>query len=141
MGYFSAVHDQMWKTELALSRIIGVWPAWMRPPYGNYNDMVRSAAAIRNQNLVIWDFDSGDSSGASTQQMKDSYAALANRRPNNILALNHETNAATAQEVLQFAIDQLRAKGYRFATVAECLNRPAYRDVFAPGNKDGSWVC
>jgi len=35
---------------VALQRIIGVQPAWMRPPYGNINDQVRLAATTRGQN-------------------------------------------------------------------------------------------
>ncbi|KAG8792706.1 Carbohydrate esterase 4 protein [Ceratobasidium sp. 428] len=31
------VHDEMWRVEQALQRIAGVVPAFMRPPYGNYN--------------------------------------------------------------------------------------------------------
>lgn len=85
----------MWKVELALSRIVGVWPAWMRPPYGNYNDLVRSASKIRNQSLVLWDFDSEDSVGASVSESKNLYTQLANSRPKNVLALNHETYKTT----------------------------------------------
>ncbi|KAH8111367.1 glycoside hydrolase/deacetylase [Phellopilus nigrolimitatus] len=136
------IHDQMWKVELALERIIGASPAWMRPPYGNYNDLVRSAAAIRNQSLVLWDFDSQDSVGASVQQSEQLYTDLANQHPNNILPLNHETYQTTAEQVLPFAIKTLKAKGYNFVTVAECLgNMPAYHDTFAQGTKDSSWTC
>ena len=53
----SVVHDEMWRVELAMIRILGVSPAFMRPPYGNFNDLVRSASAIRGQSLVIWDFE------------------------------------------------------------------------------------
>lgn len=86
----------MWKVELALTRILGVKPAWMRPPYGNYNDLVRQASLIRNQSLVIWDFDDGDSVGATVAQSEQDYTDLANRHPNNVLALNHETYKTTA---------------------------------------------
>lgn len=86
----------MWKVELALTRILGVKPAWMRPPYGNYNDLVRQASLIRNQSLVIWDFDSGDSVGATVAQSEQDYTDLANSHPNNVLALNHETYKTTA---------------------------------------------
>ncbi|THH10445.1 hypothetical protein EW145_g1329 [Phellinidium pouzarii] len=136
------IHDEMWKVELALSRIIGVWPAWMRPPYGNYNDLVRSASAIRNQSLVIWDFDSQDSDGASVQESEQYYTDLVNQHPSNVIALNHETYQTTAEQVLPFAIQALKAKGYNFATVAECLGgKPAYHGVFSPGTKDSSWTC
>ncbi|KAL5504809.1 hypothetical protein ACEPAH_7472 [Sanghuangporus vaninii] len=135
------IHDEMWKVELALSRIIGVQPAWMRPPYGSYNDLVRSASAIRNQSLIIWDFDSGDSTGASAEQSKSDYLNLANSRPNTILALNHETYASTVYDVIPYAISQLQSKGYNLVTVAECLGQPAYHSVFDRGVKDSSWVC
>lgn len=39
----------MWKVEQALERILGVAPAFMRPPYGNYNNLVRQVAKERNQ--------------------------------------------------------------------------------------------
>lgn len=61
----------------ALQKIVGVVPAFMRPrkcllppqtftlglhlatlpAYGNYNDLVRQASAVRGQSLVIWDFE------------------------------------------------------------------------------------
>lgn len=110
----------------------------MRPPYGNYNDLVRSASAIRNQSLVLWDFDSEDSVGASASQSEQLYDQLANNHPNNVIALNHETYQTTAEQVLPHAIQVLKAKGYTFATVAECLGLPAYHGSVTPGTKDVS---
>jgi peptidoglycan/xylan/chitin deacetylase (PgdA/CDA1 family) len=80
--------------EQALMRIVGVNPAFMRPPYGSYNDQVRAASAIRGQSLAIWDFDSGDSLGATPAQSNQAYSDLAGRHPSTVLALNHETLGA-----------------------------------------------
>ncbi|TEB33544.1 glycoside hydrolase/deacetylase [Coprinellus micaceus] len=33
------IHDEMWKTEQAIQRITGALPAFVRPPYGTYNDL------------------------------------------------------------------------------------------------------
>ncbi|KAG6899669.1 hypothetical protein C0993_008129 [Termitomyces sp. T159_Od127] len=103
------IHDEMWRVELALSRIVGVVPAFMRPPYGNYNDLVRQASAIRGQKLVIWDFEyvlefnvtaqliystthsSEDSIGATPAESEANYDDVIAEHPNTILALNHET--------------------------------------------------
>jgi hypothetical protein len=60
----------------ALVRITGAYPAFMRPrellrsvfllpllillifkAYGNYNNLVREAAAARGQTLAVWDFE------------------------------------------------------------------------------------
>jgi peptidoglycan/xylan/chitin deacetylase (PgdA/CDA1 family) len=76
--------------DLALVRILGVTPAFMRPPYGAYNDDVRAVAANRGQKVVMWDFDSGDSLGRTPAQSNQDYTDLANRRPPTVLALNHE---------------------------------------------------
>jgi len=37
---------------VALQRIIGVQPAWMRPPYGSLNDQVVAAVNARGQNCA-----------------------------------------------------------------------------------------
>ncbi|KAF4571654.1 Carbohydrate esterase 4 protein [Pleurotus pulmonarius] len=120
-------HDEMWRVEQALQRICGVQPAFMRPPFGNYNNLVREAASVRGQSLATWDFDSGDSLGVSAQASKNRYNTVAGQRPRTILALNHETVASTAQQVIPYAIQRLHAAGYRLVTVAECLGRQPYQ--------------
>ncbi|KAF8643155.1 hypothetical protein AX16_009199 [Volvariella volvacea WC 439] len=90
------IHDEMWRVEQALQRIVGVVPAFMRPPFGNYNDLVLQASYVRGQKVVIWDFDSGDSVGATPAQSKSSYDTLIRAHPSTILALNHETYETTA---------------------------------------------
>lgn len=84
------IHDEMWRVEQALERIIGVTPAFMRPPYGNYNDLVRQASYVRGQKLVIWDLDTGDSTGSTPAQSNTVYDNAVKKHPSNILALNHE---------------------------------------------------
>ena len=87
--------EQMERVDLALERILGVTPAWVRPPYGSYNDVVREVAANRGQNIVMWDFDSRDSMGASAEESKQAYANRISENPWNVLTLNHETYAST----------------------------------------------
>ncbi|KAJ7022192.1 carbohydrate esterase family 4 protein [Mycena alexandri] len=136
------IHNEMWLVEQALQRIIGVTPAFMRPPYGLYNDLVRQVSHVRNQSLVIWDFDSGDSTGSSVTSSEALYAAVASKNPSNVLAVNHETSETTAHQVLPYAISTLKAAGYKLVTVAECLGLPAYQHVGTPGTPDpNTWKC
>ncbi|EEB86561.1 hypothetical protein MPER_16442, partial [Moniliophthora perniciosa FA553] len=65
---------------------------WFDLAFGEYNDVVEQVAAEQSQNLILWDFDSGDSSGASDEQAESNYDALASRHPSNILVLNHEVH-------------------------------------------------
>jgi len=133
------VDSEMSRVEEALERIIGVKPAFMRPPYGNYNDVVRQVAAARGQSLVTWDFDSGDSTGSTAAQSNAAYDKLADSHPSTILALNHEVYEQTAHVVLPHAIQVLQAKGYKLVTVAECLGVQPYQSVSTP--QSGSWTC
>ncbi|KAF9457952.1 carbohydrate esterase family 4 protein [Collybia nuda] len=135
------IHDEMWRVEQALQRIVGVNPAFMRPPYGNYNDLVRQASAVRGQKLVIWDFDSEDSVGATPAQSKALYDQKISQHPSTILPLNHEVYETTAHQVLPYAISKLQAAGYQLVTLAECLGMEPYQSVGTPGTPDASWTC
>jgi peptidoglycan/xylan/chitin deacetylase (PgdA/CDA1 family) len=135
------VHDEMWRVEQALQRILGIKPAFMRPPYGSYNDNVRAVSAVRGQKVAIWDFDSRDSAGATPAESKALYDNIISQHPNTILALNHETYERTVHEVLPYAIGKLQSAGYKLVTLAECLGEDAYQSIGTPGTKDSSWTC
>ena len=77
----------------ALIRIAGVNPAFIRPPFGEFNDAVRQVAASRGQVLTIWDYDS-DGNRPPVGQSIDGYTDVAGRHPPTVLTLNHETNGA-----------------------------------------------
>jgi len=49
-------NDNFYLTE-AVQRITGAYVAFMRPPYGSYNQMVLDASGIRGQSVAIWDFE------------------------------------------------------------------------------------
>ncbi|KAJ6514764.1 carbohydrate esterase family 4 protein [Mycena vulgaris] len=115
------IHDEMWRVELALSRIIGVRPAFMRP--------------------LIWDFDSGDSTGSTVAQSEALYDKVVSSHPSSLLPLNHETYETTAHQVLPYAISKLQGAGYKLVSLATCLGLPAYASVGTPGKPDASWKC
>jgi len=133
------INSEMARVDEALQRIIGVNPAFVRAPYGSYNDAVREVAYTRGQTLVDWDFDSGDSTGSTAAQSNAAYDKLVQAHPSTILALNHEVYAQTALVVVPHAISVLRAAGYQLVTVAECLGLQPYQSVTTPQN--GTWTC
>lgn len=135
------VHDEMWRVELALRKIAGVVPAFMRPPFGSYNDNVRNVAGARGQKVAIWDFDSGDSTGSTPAQSKAKYDQIIAQRPSTINALNHETYERTAHEVIPYVIPKLQAAGYKLVTLAECLGEQPYQSIGTPETRDSSWTC
>ncbi|KAF9263961.1 carbohydrate esterase family 4 protein [Marasmius fiardii PR-910] len=135
------VDDEMSRVEQALQRIVGVTPAFMRPPYGSYNDNVRAVASARGQSLVLWDFDAGDADGKPPADTINDYTNTINQHPNNLLPLNHETYDSTAHQVVPQVVQKLKAAGYKMVTVAECLGMEPYQNVGEPGTPDGDWHC
>ncbi|KAJ8090161.1 hypothetical protein PM082_018748 [Marasmius tenuissimus] len=87
------VNDEMQRVEQALQRIVGVVPAFMRPPYGSFNQNVQDVAGARGQSLVIWDFDAGDANGVPPAETLQDYNTTIAKHPNTLLPLNHETYA------------------------------------------------
>ncbi|KAF8150211.1 carbohydrate esterase family 4 protein [Crassisporium funariophilum] len=135
------INDEMARTETAIHKITGALPAYTRPPFGSYNDLVLEVADSRRQTIANWDFDSGDSVGASVDEQKASYDELANRHPNNVLSLQHEVHETSAREVLPYAIHKLQGAGYRLVSLSECLNTSPYIEIGSPAVRDGSWHC
>jgi len=136
---FDEIHNEFYLVEQAFQRLLGVTPAFLRPPYGNYNNLVRQVAYERGQKLVTWDFDSGDSTGSTPAQSDAAYDALIKKHPNTILALNHEVYEETANVIVPHAIKALQAAGYKLVTVAECRSLEPYQKVTSP--QQGSWSC
>lgn len=50
--------------------------------------------------VVTWDFDSGDSLGVSAADSVIAYKKLADSRPKNSMALNHDTLDGTARTIV-----------------------------------------
>ncbi|CAE6501969.1 unnamed protein product [Rhizoctonia solani] len=112
------------------------WVENHSPPYGEYNDEVVEKAANNGQTVVIWDFDSEDSIGATAEQSKNHYDNILNQHPGHILTLNHETIQTTPQNVIPHALKKIKEKGYKMVTVAQCLGKESYQTVTEPSTRD-----
>ncbi|KAJ7116603.1 carbohydrate esterase family 4 protein [Mycena epipterygia] len=137
----SQISDEIRKVDTALMKILGVSTPFLRPPYGNYNNLVREVASQYNKSLVLWDLDSEDSLNATVQQSEQYYDDAINSTVSNLLALNHETVETTAHVVAEYAIDALQAANYTLVTVAECLGLDPYSSVGPLGQRDATWFC
>ncbi|KAF6744239.1 carbohydrate esterase family 4 protein [Ephemerocybe angulata] len=109
--------------------------------YGSYNDVVVDVSRQRGQAVVPWDFDSEDSRGATPEKSIQIYQDAINEHPTEIMALNHETYATTAKQIMPAILPKLNAAGYRVVDVATCLGMPKYQRVVAPSQRDSTWKC
>ncbi|KAF9449454.1 carbohydrate esterase family 4 protein [Macrolepiota fuliginosa MF-IS2] len=130
------INDEMQRVDDALMKIAGIRPAFMRPPFGSSNDLVREISTLRGQVLALWDFDSTDWNSTSADEQKSRLDTLIVRQPSTVLSLQHETHFTTATDVLPYYIKRLQAAGYRLVTLAECTGLPAYQLIEAPREHD-----
>ncbi|KAF7360021.1 Carbohydrate esterase family 4 protein [Mycena venus] len=133
--------------NLAIKRMTGCMPAFLRPPYGSYNDTVLMEIGKRNMTACLWDFDSQDSwTGANATNSKKAYDQGVSSAQGSMLALNHETysNSSpdfTVFDVLPYAIDLIQSYGFNLVTVAECLGQKPYLSTGPPSKRDWTWYC
>ncbi|KAJ7806876.1 hypothetical protein B0H14DRAFT_1564896 [Mycena olivaceomarginata] len=135
------IQDGMFRMEEALSRILGVRPAFMRPPFGSYNDNVQSIAFGRGQSLALWDTDTEDADGATVAFSEGVYNQVATSKPKNALILEHETVDTTASTLVPFALNLFKSKGYNLVTMAQCLGVDPYQAIGVPQTATATWTC
>ncbi|ELU39204.1 chitin deacetylase [Rhizoctonia solani AG-1 IA] len=112
----------------AIKKITGAVPAFVRPPFGEYNANVQNVAGSFGQSLVTWDLDSQDWNGVS--QTEATYKSRIDSNANGILTLNHEVY------VLPWVINYAKSKGYKLVTVAECVGAQPYISKGSPSARD-----
>ena len=93
---------------------------YFRPPYGDYDESVLRDLLLAGYTVVVmWSVDSLGWNGLSAQEITD--RCLAGAEPGGIILMHVGAQSADAQ-ALPGLIAALRARGYRFVTVAELLN-------------------
>lgn len=116
----SAQRTELERTNEAIRKRTGFTPCLWRPPYGDVNRRLVSLARKLGLVTVMWDVDPTDWGLPGTQAI---YQRVVSAAHNGAIVLQHfgggpryETLAALPKE-----ISTLRARGYRFVTVAQLL--------------------
>lgn len=109
MSYMQ-VRNEYLACSQVIHRATGRWPAFCRPPGGDFDPLVLKAASDLGLTTALWTDDPGDFNRIPPTQIVKRVVATA--RPGGIILLHDglpETMAA-----LPSIVAQLRAKGYRF---------------------------
>ncbi len=93
---------------------IGRYPYWLRPPYGSFDDTVRSTIG---KPLTYWSVDTKD---WSTKDTNATIQAATTKVEDGDIVLMHDIYASTADAVKQIVPDLLN-QGYQLVTVSELL--------------------
>jgi peptidoglycan/xylan/chitin deacetylase (PgdA/CDA1 family) len=93
------IDSEISRTQQAIAAAGGGTPRLFRPPYGETNATVGAVAAKHGLTQVIWDVDSQDWNGAST----DAIVQAASRLANGQVILMHEWPANTLAAIPRIA--------------------------------------
>lgn len=95
-----------------LSWITGRNPDFIRPPFGEISDSLKSMV---NAPIILWSVDTNDWTGKSRDEIAD--YIVKNIRPGDIV-LMHDIYEESVYGALM-AVDRLKSQGYEFVTVGE----------------------
>ena len=107
-----AVQADIAEAKSTMSSILGAEPSLIRPPYGNYNDVVSSLVGTP---MIIWSVDTLD------WKNKDPSAIIATTMSevhDGAIILMHDIYP-TSVDAVPALIDNLRNAGYEFVTISE----------------------
>ncbi|KAK6344343.1 hypothetical protein TWF696_007982 [Orbilia brochopaga] len=130
--------NEMYRLELALSRLLGVIPTYMRPPYSNCEDSCLATMKALGYRVIYYNLDTDDFDHVLPDQIHDSVVIATQGieavdvRTGSILSIAHDIHPLTVSNLTVAMLDVIRRKGFKTVTVGECLGDPSshwYRKV------------
>lgn len=120
---------QILSTERKIHQQTGLRTRLFRPPFGAMNPRIVSELLAMDYKIILWSQDSLDWAGLTGPQVVANIIVPV--KPGSIILFHDdsfgkiESRLGTVQ-ALPYAIETLRAMGYRFVTIPRLLNIPAY---------------
>lgn len=123
--------QEMNDTAQAIYDVIGVYPKYMRPPYGSYNETVLNLLFELGYGVVIWNLDTNDwrvnNAGGSSAEVYSNMISPLDQSPNIFSAgwmtLMHDLYQITADSQNPM-ISKIQEKGLKIVKVNDCLYDP-----------------
>ncbi|MFF9404733.1 polysaccharide deacetylase family protein [Streptomyces anandii] len=129
----SQIDSELARTQQAIAAAGGGTPKLFRPPYGETDSALRSVEAKYGLTEIIWDVDSQDWNGAST----DAIVQAVSRLGNGQIVLMHEWPANTLAAIPRIA-QTLSAKGLCAGMISPQTGRAVAPDSGGSGGGGGT---
>lgn len=110
-----SLKSQFEKSTNNLKDIIGEGPSTVRPPYGSYNDSVKSVAKEYGQPIILWSVDTLDWKSKNADAV---YSNVMSTVQDGDIILFHDIYDSTIDAVVRL-IPALMDEGYQLVTVTE----------------------
>jgi len=129
------VAAELWWTGTAIKAAVGVWPKYMRPPFGDIDDRVRAIVRAVKMRAVIWIEDTNDWELGEKQTTthftpesitNDVKGWVANKTTMTVgpITLQHDLYAQSRDLAINSVIP-LMSSVYNAKTVPDCIGDPA----------------
>lgn len=110
--------DQLMNTRAKIYEITGVDSTLIRPPYGSYNDQVKTVCANLGISMANWSMDTLDWKYKDADRI---YNTILNDVKDGDIILCHDLYGTTVA-AMERVIPDLIAKGYQLVTVSELIS-------------------
>lgn len=129
--------DDLKLAQLAIFSTLGVVPHLYRPPHGKKSPWELQSLKKQKLEEVTWSISTSEQRNKPAEAL--AREIVTKTSPGGIILLHdgygneHDTpraNKTVTVQALPLILDALLAKGYRFVTVPELLDLPAYNQVF-----------
>jgi len=114
------IRKQLRTAHNVLSQVTGKAPTLLRLPNGDFDKRVLKIADELGYKTIQWDTDSKDWMNPGVDRIVSTVVSRAH--PGDIVLLHASDSVKQTHEALPTIIDELRAKGYTFATVTELIS-------------------
>lgn len=114
------IRKQLRAAHGILTQVTGTPPKLLRLPNGDFDERVLRIADELGYKTIQWDTDSLDWKNPGVKKIVD--RVVTNAHPGDIVLLHASDSAKQTHAALPTIIDELRAKGYEFATVSELIS-------------------
>lgn len=120
----NGIESQLYQLEDALRSIIGVYPTYLLPPYGQTNQLVRDTAASLGYKIIKPDILTYDEQHQSDIQIATNNF-IAGLDAGGSIALVHDVYQATVETMLPAMISAINDRGLTAVSLSTCFGRPA----------------
>ncbi|HZG86960.1 polysaccharide deacetylase family sporulation protein PdaB [Paenibacillus sp.] len=114
------IRKQLRTAHQILTKVTGQPPKLLRLPNGDFDKRVLRIADEMGYKTIQWDTDSKDWTNPGVERIISTVVSRAH--PGDIVLLHASDSAKQTGEALPAIIDELRAKGYSFASVTELIS-------------------
>jgi peptidoglycan-N-acetylglucosamine deacetylase len=119
------IENELIQTETAINKVIGKKPAILRPPYGESDGEVLSAALSEGYEIVLWSIDTLDWSQKERNNIIRN--AVDNARNGDIILMHSDEGKHETAESVLVLIEEFKKRGFEIVDVSELLKIEAYK--------------